>query len=212
MAELLADILHMQFGCTDDLNPCSFGFYLRVQGAAALDPSKFSLIVYDWFNFVQPTFLDCMHTGASFGTCRLTRGLPLPYVHVEQLAPNLGAQDGSVPMAVAAGLYMVAAIGGRGSGSRLHLPGCPSRFVEADAKLSGYGLQQLTFAAQALADFPARLTSDLGTPTELVTYQTRRGGKPLAVPEYSPTVAVRPTLRLTTVTRRMRASGGFSPP
>lgn len=113
-------------------------------------------------------------------------------------------------MSTCAGLYLRPLRSSRGGGSRIHLPGLPQRFVRNNAQLSAYGQQQLTFAAIALEDYVARLTSDLGTQVELVTLQQRRNGHPLVTAEYVPTAVVVPTLRLETISRRMRASGGFS--
>lgn len=207
-----ADIVHQTFACSDDGNRATFGWWLHIAGAVALDAAAFHVIVYDWVTFCQPSFLDCMARSTSFVTCRLDRpGPPVPYVHLEQIAPNVGAQPEGQPMSTTCGLYLRPAISSRGGGSRVHLPGLPQRFVDVNAKLSAYGQQQLTFAAAALTDYIARLSADLSTTVELVTLQTRRAGAPLAIATYTPTTEVVPTLRLETLGRRMRASGGFSP-
>jgi hypothetical protein len=78
--------------------------------------------------------------------------------------------------------------------------------------LSGYGLQQLTFAAGALADYPVRLTHDLGQQVELVAVSTKRAGAYLPTFQYTPVVLVSPMLRLATIPRRLHANGGFSSP
>lgn len=206
------DVLHVEHLFLCDGSPASFGFWLHVHPAVLLDPTQFSLIAYDWFEFTLQTFLDCMHEGTTQIACRITRRGIEPYVHLENFAPNAGSQSGAQNLAAACGLYLPASVGGRGSGSRLRLPGLPDNFVDNDAKLSGYGVQQLVFAADALFNYPLRLSTDLELPTELVTLQTRKNGLPLAVAEYSPTLAVRPTFHLDSIGRRMRASGGFSPP
>lgn len=205
-----ADLLHITFGCTDDGNPCSFGFWLTAAAAVTLDVDAFHTMIYDWYTFTQPSFLDCMAVSTSFSTCRIERRGPVPFVYLEQLAPNVGAQPEGQPMAVSVGLYLAVQSAYRGSGSRLHLPGLPQRFVTNNARLSEYGLQQLTIAGIALMDYVDRLNTDLSRKVQLVTAQQRRAGQRLAVAEYQPVVQVRPTLRLQTLGRRMRASGGFS--
>jgi hypothetical protein len=169
-------------------------------------------MIYNWYVFTMPTFLDCMAGSASFTTCRLTRGGSVPFVYSEQLAPNHGSQPEGQPMSTTVGLYLAPQLSYRGGGTRMHLPGLPQRFVDVNSKLSGYGVQQLTFAATALGDLMTRLTTALGLAVELITPSTRRGGVYLPTFSYEPVVRITPTLRLETIGRRMRASGGFSSP
>jgi hypothetical protein len=206
------DIIHVSFGCSDFGTPAEFGFWLHAEDAATLTVEDFQLALYDWTIFHQPTFLDCMATTASFITCRFERHGPVPLLLEDPIADNAGAQAGSELVGICCGLYLQSAFPTRGSGSRLHLPGLPSRFTVDGSKLSGYGWQELIFASDALAAYPQRLTTDWGRPTQLVTLQTRRAGHPLAFAQYTPTALVRPMRRLARCGRRLAASGGLSPP
>ena len=206
------DILHFRMQCSDDGNPCSFGFWIRAQAAQTLDHNSFSIAIYDWQIFHMPTFLDCMHGAASFVACHIERRGAVPFRYSELFAPNAGAQGEGNSMAVACGLYLAPAISSRGGGSRLRLCGLPDRFITNQSKLSGYGVQQLQFAADDLAAYPARLQAAWGTPTELVTVETRRSGLPLNPAQFVPTVVIRPSLRIDTLARRLRSAGGFASP
>jgi len=204
--------LHFSFGLTVGGSPCSFGFWIHAEAADALSPADFSLAVYDFYTFHMGDFLDAMSTETVFTTCRIERGPPNRYVHFEDLAPNHGAQSGGTPIAMCSGIYLAVEGGGRGSGTRLHLPGLPGRFVTEEAKLSGYGLQQLVFVADSLLNYPARLTTDWSRFVELVTVNTKRNGAYLPDAGFTPVIAIRPTHRLPVLSRRLRASGGFSAP
>jgi hypothetical protein len=78
------------------------------------------------------------------------------------------------------------------------------------AWLSAYGQQQLTFAADALAEWPSQLALlGLGTPV-LGTVQRRRGATYLNPPTFDPAQVIRPSLLLETMARRQKMVRGLS--
>jgi hypothetical protein len=129
---------------------------------------------------------------------------------VADLAPNHGAGTAGQSLSLSAGVYVQGTTGGRGSGSRIHIPGTPNEFTTEFAYLSEYGVQQLQFLATAMVAWAATGPPGPSTPCELGTLQTRRGSNRLNPPLWDPAAVIRPTFRLETIARRQRQVGGIS--
>lgn len=206
-----AGVMHVVLEVEDNGESATFGFWLNWSPTAPRDAASAEDIVTSWVVNVQQYFLNCMHSGASFRTCRLAVVGGTPFTWEALLAPNAGAGSGGVTLARAVGLYLQGASGGRGSGTRIRIPGISQQMVDPPGKLSTYGVQQLQFAADALAGWPAQLLAlGVGVP-ELVTLQTKDNGTLLNPPQIDLTLVVRPSLVLELAVRRARSFNRLSP-
>jgi len=192
--------------------PATFGFWLNWSPTAPRDAASSQQIVDSWVINVQQLFLNCMHGAASFNTCRLSVVGGTPYSFTARLAPNLGAGSGGVTLARSVGLYLQSASGGRGSGTRIRIPGIAEEMVVPPGKLSTFAVQELQFAATALATWPSQLAAlGVGVP-ELCTLQTKDGGTLLDPPQIDLTIDVRPTFVLEFSVQRARSFSRLPPP
>lgn len=199
-------------GVTVDVNgaPFTFGHWLLIPDAGSGYPLYWSGLLSSYFLEVGPALLDCMHDGASLLTCRSTAGGTSPQVWVESFSPNHGHWTGGQADNVATGIYVQTQSGRRGSGSRVRLPAVPDSFINANRALSQFGAGYLQAAATALVAWVASVTGPTGAQAVLGTLQTRRGGVPLLPPEFDPAIAVRPSLRVERLARRLPPSGRYS--
>jgi hypothetical protein len=209
---LPTDVVHVRFGIgVGDSAFATFGFWLLWPGSSGAPESAVTELVLSWVTTPMVTFLDCMNSAARFDTCRCDLGTPTgDYRSYHALAPNAGAQPAGELIDAAVGLYVQTLEGGRGSGSRLHLPGVPTNFTDDFRNLSDYGWQQLVFAADALASWPPTLLGPSLAPAVLGTLQQRRAGLPLDPPTFSPATLVRPTRVLEYLPRRAYANRRLS--
>jgi hypothetical protein len=200
----------MQFELAIGPSRPTFGFWLNYPSGAPSDASSMLELIDSFFVGPMATFLDCMHSDCIFRTCRTSVQGSSPFSFTAVLADNHGAGTAGQSLMVASGLYVQGVTGGRGSGSRIHLPGVPNEFTTDFAYLSEYGVQQLQFAADALVNWVATGPPGPSTPCVLGTLQTRRGGTTLHPPIFDPAAVVVPTRRLETIARRQRATQGLS--
>lgn len=189
----------------DNDEPATTGFWLNWSPTAPRDPTTHDAIVNSWVVNLQQYFLNVMHSSATFRTCRLAVQGATPYTSVHVLAPNAGAGEGGVTLARAVGVYLQGAHGGRGSGTRVRIPGISQQMVDPPGKLSTFGIQQLQFLADALFGWPAQLDTLAAGVAELITLRTREGTQLLDPPLLDLTVAIRPTFLLETSVRRARS-------
>lgn len=204
-------ILRIDFELAIGPSRPTFGFWLFYPSGAPGNALEMQQLIDSFFLFPMSVFLDCMHSECSFRTCRTAVQGSSPFSYVTTLAPNAGAGTPGQSLSIAAGLYVRGSTGGRGSGSRIHLPGTPNEFTDDFAYLSDFGIQQLTFAATALTDWVATGPPGPSTPCVLGTLQQRRRGHRIDPPIFDPADSVSPTLRLETMSRRQRATSGISP-
>ena len=205
-------ILRMDFELEVGPTRPTFGFWLFYPAGAPSGPTEMEALINSFYTGPLPYFLDCMHSDCSFVTCRTSVQGTAPFSLTKTLAPNHGSGTAGQGLFMASGLYIQGTSGGRGSGSRLHLPGVPNEFTTDFAYLTEYGVQQLTFAATALVDWVATGPPGPSTPCVLGTLQQRENGVKLHPPIFDPAIAVTPTLRLVAVPARFQAIRGISTP
>ena len=191
--------------------PSSFAFWLLIPDDDVATIPYWSALITSYQLQVWPAILNCMHSGASFVTCRIAAGGTAPQRFVEAAPANHGAWTGGQAQSVAAGLYVLTSSGHRGSGSRVHFPAVPDIFIDDNARLSNAGRGLLQQAATALVDWIASVSGPTGAQVLLGTLQTRRGGVPLLLPTFDPAVAVLPTARVERMGRRLPRRGRVSP-
>lgn len=197
-------VVHVELEVDDSGSPATFGFWLLYPSTYPLGAAQLGLLTTDFVTNLMQYFLDCMTGSAMFRTCRLTTRGIAPLRWVEVLAPNHGAGSGGVTLGVAAGIYIQGSGGGSGSGTRIHIPGIAAELVDPPGRLSEFGEQQLQFLCSVFPDWVSNLyTSGLGE-VLLGTLQQRRGGQLLDPPIFDPAEALRPTLVLEGVGRRLR--------
>lgn len=187
-------------------------FWLFAPGGDWLDPITADQVVTNFVVNPMQYFLDCMSSSATIRTCRLRQMGNDHFTWLAVLAPNAGALSGDVTFAVAAGVYIQGTTGGRGSGTRIRIPGIGGPMVEQPGKLTTYGIQQLQFLADGLAVWPSQLAGIAPPGIQLGTLQTKRAGNLLNPPEWDPALVIRPTFRLETVSRRMHSFERISTP
>jgi hypothetical protein len=206
VAALPVDVVHLEFEVTVADSPrCTFGFWLLWPGSSVGGEGLATSLLLQWTTGPMATLLDCMHDQSTLSACRFTFGGTGDYVYYRQLAPNVGAQSGATEFSVASGIYVVSGSGGRGSGSRLHVPAVPANFVADHVRLSPFGWQQLTFLALALTNWPGTLVFPGTSPAVIGTLQRRRAGAPIVPPTFDPAIDVRPSPVLEIVGRRSYA-------
>lgn len=210
-APVPVDICHLATEVDVGPTRSSYGFWFALGGATAAGPGIAALIIADYYTNLLPYFLACMHSEATPSTCRLAIGGAPPFQYVATLAPSHGAGTAGELPCIATGIYVQTSGGGKGSGSRIHIPGTPNEFTEDFAYLTAYGQQQLQFLATQLPIWVSSLSPSYGSFSTLGTLQTRRGGQRLSPPRFDPAILVRTTNRLETLARRQHQIGGFSP-
>lgn len=156
-------------------------------------------------------FTGCMHNGASLVTCRASYGGTTPANFVSYAAPNHGAYSGGQADAIACGVYAVSATGGKGSGSRLRIPGTPDDFVDDGYRLSSAGVSQLIALCGDINNFVTATHGPLGAQAVLGTVQKARRGAPLPSAQFDPAQAIVPSYRIEYLRRRMPRSRWVSP-
>lgn len=203
------DVVHVELEVGVGPARPTFGFWMLWPGLAGGNAAWADYTVGQaQINLLQ-SFLNCMHTDANFRTCRLTVGGPQHFRYESTFAPNAGRGTAGQGLALAVGLYIQTSGGGRGSGSRLRIPGVANDMTDNFAYLSDYGEQQLVFAAQGLAGWPSTLLwPGTGTPV-LGTLQRRDGDTYLHPAVFDPAQVVRPTLMLEILARRQKQVRGL---
>lgn len=197
--------MHVELEVDDNGEPATFGMWLNWSPTAPRDSGSAEQIVDSFVINIESFFLAVMHSGASFQTCRLSVAGGTPFTWEARLAPNAGAGGGGVTLARAVGIYLQGASGGRGSGTRIRVPGIRAEVVDPPGKLNTFGVQQLQFLADAVAGWPAQLNSLAIGVCQLCTLRTRDGGTLLNPPQIDLTVAVRPSFLLELDVRRARS-------
>lgn len=189
----------------------SFGFWMLWPGLGPGTASWAELVVSSWVINVQQLFLNLMHSAARFRTCRILVGGSPPFRFETEVADNAGAGTAGQDLGLAIGLYLQTVGGGRGSGSRLRVAGISNEMTTDFAYLSDFGHQELVFAADALAGWPAQLGAlGFGTPV-LGTLQRRDQGTPMPTAQFDPLDVIRPSLLLEVLGRRQKSIRGLSP-
>src|SRR5207248_7930660 len=85
--------------------PSSFAFWLLIPDDDVATIPYWSALITSYQLQVWPAILNCMHSGASFVTCRIAAGGTAPQRFVEAAPANHGAWTGGQAQSVAAGLY-----------------------------------------------------------------------------------------------------------
>lgn len=211
LAPVPSDVVWFSPTVTVGPTKSSFAFWMLWPGLTPADAAWAQVVIGSWVINVQQNFLDLMHSAARFRTCRVAVGGSPPFRYETDLADNAGAGTAGQDLALAIGLYVQSTGGGRGSGTRIRVPGIANEMTTDFAYLSDYGQQQLVFAADALAGWPAQLAAlGYGTPV-LGTLQRRDAGVPLAAATFDPADVIRPTLQLEVLSRRQKSVRGLSP-
>jgi hypothetical protein len=191
--------------------PASVGFWVLIPDADAGPPLYWLGLLGSVELQVWPGWLSCMHAGASFVTCRCLVGGIAPQWYALPAPPNHGEWTGGQAENVCMGLYVQSSSGGRGSGSRIHLPAVPDIFVQNNVQLSEVGRGNLLAAAVAMTDWAASVSGPTGAAVTIGTLQTRRAGAPLLPPVFDPALLIRPGQGIETMRRRLPRRGRISP-
>lgn len=188
-----------------------YNHWLFVPAFDTAGPSYFDALLTAYILEVGGALLDCMHSGASFTTCRLSRFGSQPFTWIKQWPPNHGRWTGGQANNVAVGFYVRTTTGGRGSGSRCRIPACPDIFVTENRQLSQVGLGNLLALTEAIVAWAAGLTGPTAGDVLLGTLQRRTVAGPLPSATFSPAAALTPSQRVERLGRRLPRSGQVSP-
>jgi hypothetical protein len=155
--------------------------------------------------------LNCMSDQAQISTCRLESNrhgaprLELPF------PPNHGAHSGLEADAIACGLYVTSGSGRKGAGSRIRFPAVPPVFVDDGWRLSNQAGGYLTLAANGIVAWVATQVGPTGSGVILGTIRRSAHGAPLSTSTFDVAFAVRPSLCVEVVRRRLPKAGRISP-
>lgn len=205
------NVVHFNIECAVSEALYSFGFWLLVNDVAAGGLPYLDALGASFVLEVGPAIEALQSADASLSTCRLTVVRPTPLVFTSIFPDVHGAGPNRLAGTTALGVYLLSSSGGRGSGSRLRIPGIRDDALAGPTALSFSGRARLVAVCDAFVTWVASISDPLGGQPVLGTVQRSKSGAPLPVALFDPATGVLPSDRVEVLSRRRGKPGRVSP-